>query len=110
MAISNLTWEDAMMHQERKDRDGLEIKIAIDTSEIDKAIKKLSDYIHCLKGLTEWERSAIRMENRQFKEYSNAAQIDAAKIPQSTINILADIFFSIFMEAENDEEDISGLA
>lgn len=50
------------------------------------------------------------MEDRQFKEYSNAAQIDTAKIPQSTINILADIFLSIFMEAENGEEDISGLA
>ncbi|MGN0163929.1 MAG: hypothetical protein ACI4EA_10200 [Candidatus Ornithomonoglobus sp.] len=40
---------------------------------------------------------------RQLKEYSNAAQIDAAKIPQSTLDFLADVFFSIFMDAEMEE-------
>lgn len=41
----------------------------------------------------------------QLKEYSNAAQIDATKIPQSTLNILADIFFSIYMHTQNKEAD-----
>ena len=36
------------------------------------------------------------MKIKEFKEYSNAADIDPTKIPQATLNIIADIFYSIY--------------
>ena len=36
------------------------------------------------------------MAKRQVTEYSNAAEIDPTKIPQVTLNIIADIFYSIY--------------
>ncbi len=42
------------------------------------------------------------MENR--KEYSNAAEVDASKIPKSVINQLASLLYEVFQESTYETE------
>lgn len=46
------------------------------------------------------------MENIQLKEYSNASEINASEISQSTIDTLADLFFGIFDRMQNDRDTV----
>lgn len=44
------------------------------------------------------------MAERQIREYSNAAEIDPTKIPQVTLNIIADIFYNIYSRSVQRDE------
>ena len=44
------------------------------------------------------------MAKRQVTEYSNAADIDPTKIPQVTMNIIADIFYNIYSRSATPDE------
>lgn len=40
----------------------------------------------------------------ELKQYTNAAEVDAEKIPQSTINRLADMFYEVFARSLQEQE------
>lgn len=46
---------------------------------------------------------------KEYKEYSNAAAVKAADIPQSVINDIADVFYNIFVRATAESRNKSDI-